>query len=104
MTTIMLVVLLVVSATSQAAVMAPVEVPRNSAEIDSHGHLHDDSHVLSWTIHGQSHDASDHDHGYEMLGQQLIVNPPLSALADPATARHPVYCAPVLDVESPPRV
>ncbi len=86
------------SVTSQAAVIAPEEVPHQSAETESHAHLLGNSHVLSWTIHGQSHDPSDRIHGSEVPRQTVIQNRPFTALTEPANSGHPA--SPVLDAES----
>ena len=102
--TFALVGLLVIAASSHEAMVVSAEVPHPSAEIDSHTHVHGDPQGLSWTEHGQSHDASGHDHGSEMLEQQIFQIPPLGASVDLADAGPPFYCAPAFDVESPPRV
>ncbi len=102
--TLALVGLLVIAASSHEAMVASTEVPHPSAEIDSHTHVHGYPQSLSWTEHGQSHDASGHDHGSEMLEQQIFQIQPLGASANLANAGPPAYCAPVTDVESPPRV
>lgn len=103
-TTIALVVLLVMAVGSPEVVGAPMEMAQPSAAIDSHAHVHDDSPGLSWTRHGQSHDPSGHDHGAEVLAQQSLQSSSLCASADLAVAGPPVYCAPIFEVESPPRV
>ena len=102
--TFALIGLLVVAASSHEAIVAATEVSHLSVEIDSHAHSHSDSQGLSWTKHGQPHDASGHDHGSEMLGQQIFQIQPLGASVDLADAGPPFYCAPAFDVESPPRV
>jgi hypothetical protein len=102
--TFALIGLLVVAASTHEAIVASTEVPHQFAEIDSHAHSHGDSLSLSWTKHGQSHDGSGHDHGSEMLGQQIFQIQTLGASINLADAGPPVYCAPAFDVESPPRV
>lgn len=91
-------------ASSHGSMVVFTTVTHPSAEIDLHAHSHDDSQGLSWTKHGQPHDASGHDHGSEVLEQQIIQIQPLGASVDLADAGPPAYCAPVFDVESPPRV
>ena len=106
--TIALAVGMVLSANSRSVTHDFTEfakiVAEHCAEIEEHGHAHEDIVDLMHAYHGHSHEVADHDHNIAFLPPRDAVSTPMPTSTRWAMADHGLPDRRDYGLDRPPRV
>lgn len=91
------------SATHDFTELAKI-VAEHHAEIEEHGHAHEDIVDLMHAYHGHSHEVADHDHNIAFLPPRDAMSTPMPTSTSRAMAHHRLPDRGHYGLDRPPRV